>query len=115
MSKSDTERDLVKSFVSRIQHLDEEAKNLNDDRRGVYKEAKDKQLNTKALKRLIANLRKDDAEVAEETEVFERYRSFINGTSYATRGRVDHLQPKEPASGRPLIRNDEGDPESDPG
>ena len=44
---SEVERDLVKSFVARIQDLDEEAKILNSDRRELYQEAKGKQLNTK--------------------------------------------------------------------
>ena len=82
---SETERDLVKSFVARIQDLDEDAKILNVDRRELYKEAKEKQFNTRALKRLVADLRKDE----KETEVFEIYRSFVTGTPVATRPRAE--------------------------
>ena len=106
-----TERELVRSFVDRIQRLDEEAKALNEDRRGVYKEAKDKQINTKALKRVIAAERREASEVDQETEVFERYRSFVHGTDNATRARPHATQKSEPEPvvALALIRSGESD------
>lgn len=66
-------RDQLRSFVERIERLDEEAKALNDDRKDVYGEAKSMGFDTKVLKRLIAIRRQDRDQRLEEEAILETY------------------------------------------
>lgn len=50
----------LKSFVERIEKLEAEKASLAEDIRGIYREVKDNDLDTKAV-RAIVNLRKQDA------------------------------------------------------
>ena len=66
-------RDQLRAFVERIERLDNEAKDLNDERKDVYGEAKSMGYDTKILKKVIALRRKDDQERMEEDLVLQTY------------------------------------------
>ena len=59
--------DRLRSFVERIEHLDEEIKGLNDDKKDVFAEAKGEGFDVKILKEVI-RLRKQDQEERDERE-----------------------------------------------
>ena len=66
-------RDQLKSFIERIERLEEEKKTISDDIRDVYAEAKGNGFDVKAL-RTIVRLRKQDAnERAEAETILETY------------------------------------------
>jgi len=76
--------DTIKSFVERIERLNEERKSLADDVSDIYKEAKSQGFDTKALKIVIQRRAKDPNDLAELTAIVETYESAL-GTPIATR------------------------------
>jgi uncharacterized protein (UPF0335 family) len=64
---------LVRSFVERIERLEDEVKAINSDKSDVYKEAKSKGLDTKALKSVIARRRKDPSELDVQEALVQQY------------------------------------------
>lgn len=63
----------LRSFVERIERLEEEKKTISDDITDVYAEAKGSGFDTKVLRRVIA-LRKQDAnERAEQETILDMY------------------------------------------
>jgi uncharacterized protein (UPF0335 family) len=65
--------DQLRSFVERIERIEEEIKGLNEDKRDIYSEAKGNGFDTKVLKKLIAMRRRDYAERQEEDAILETY------------------------------------------
>lgn len=66
-------KDQLRSIIERIERLEEEKKNVSDDIRDVYTEAKGNGFDVKAL-RAIVKMRKQDAnERAEAEQILETY------------------------------------------
>lgn len=66
-------KDHLKSFVERVERLEEEKKTISDDIRDVYAEAKSSGFDVKAL-RAVIRLRKQDADERKEQEaILETY------------------------------------------
>lgn len=63
----------LRSFVERIERLDEEIKGLNDDKRDLYAEAKGNGFDAKALRAVVSIRRKDSATVAEHNAIVQLY------------------------------------------
>ncbi|WAJ30555.1 DUF2312 domain-containing protein [Antarcticirhabdus aurantiaca] len=69
----DVAQDQLRSFVERIERLEEEKKTIGDDIKDVYAEAKGNGFDTKVLRKVIS-LRKQDAnERAEQDAILELY------------------------------------------
>ncbi len=60
-------QDQLRSFVERIERLEEEKKTIADDIKDVYAEAKGNGFDTKVLRKVIS-LRKQDAQERQEQE-----------------------------------------------
>ena len=71
--------DQLSAYVSRVERLEGEIKDRNDDKGEVYAEAKACGLCKKTLRKLIARRQKDSAEVREEDALLELYESAIAG------------------------------------
>lgn len=69
--------DQLRSFISRIERLDEEIKGLNEDKSDVYKEAKSQGFDPKVMRRVIAIMKKDAAERQEEDAILAMYLSAL--------------------------------------
>ena len=65
--------DRLKSFVERIERLEEEKKTIGDDIKDVYGEAKGRGYDTKAMKKIVAMRKKDANERYEEETVLDTY------------------------------------------
>lgn len=66
-------QDQLRSFVERIERLEEEKKTIADDIKDVYAEAKGNGFDTKVLRKVIS-LRKQDAnERAEQDAILDLY------------------------------------------
>jgi uncharacterized protein (UPF0335 family) len=66
-------RDQLKSFVARIERLEEEKKTIADDIKDVFGEAKSCGFDPKILKKVLALRKKDDAERQEEDLILSTY------------------------------------------
>lgn len=85
-----TARDQLKTFVERIERLNEEIKGLNDDKRDLYAEAKANGFDPKALKIVVQRRAKDPSELTELDAIVDTYESQL-GTGDATRARASDL------------------------
>lgn len=74
-----TTADRLRSFIQRVERLEEDKKGIADDIKEVYSEAKGEGFDVKVLRKVIALRKKDPEEVAEEEELLELYMSAITG------------------------------------
>lgn len=63
----------LKSFIERIECLEEEKKGISDDIRSIYAEAKDAELDTKALRVIIKRRKADPDKLKAHEETVEAY------------------------------------------
>lgn len=69
--------DLLKSFVERIERLEEEKASLSGDIKEIYAEAKAQGFVTKIIRKIVALRKKDAAERREEEEILELYMNAL--------------------------------------
>jgi uncharacterized protein (UPF0335 family) len=65
--------DRLKSFVERIERLEEEKKNLITDTREVYAEAKSSGFDTKTIRKVVALRKLDQSERQEQEALLDTY------------------------------------------
>ncbi|MGA1831649.1 DUF2312 domain-containing protein [Rhizobium wenxiniae] len=70
-------RDQLRAFVERIERLEEEKKTIADDIKDIYGEAKGMGYDTKAIKKLIAERKKDAEELVEFELIMDTYRAAL--------------------------------------
>jgi uncharacterized protein (UPF0335 family) len=75
-------QDQLRSFVERIERLEEEIKALNTDESDIYKEAKGQGFDTKVLRKIIADRRKDAGELQEFETLYDLYASALGMASH---------------------------------
>jgi uncharacterized protein (UPF0335 family) len=73
MAKSGFAKDQLKSFINRIERLEEERAALSADIKEVYSEAKGTGFDTKILKKVVALRKKDEQERMEEDAILDTY------------------------------------------
>ena len=73
MAKSGFAKDQLKSFINRIERLEEERAALSADIKEVYSEAKGTGFDTKILKKVITLRKKDEQERMEEDAILDTY------------------------------------------
>jgi uncharacterized protein (UPF0335 family) len=66
-------KDQLKSFVERVEKLEEEKKAISDDIRDVYAESKSMGFDPKILRKVVALRKKDVAERQEEEALLDLY------------------------------------------
>ena len=67
----------LRSFIERIENLDQEKKAIADAQKEVWAEAKSRGYDTKAMRKLVSLRKKDPNDVAEEEAVLEMYRDAL--------------------------------------
>lgn len=65
--------DHLRSFIERIERLEEEKRTVADDIKSVYGEAKGTGFSPKIMRKIIAMRRKDEAERREEEAILDAY------------------------------------------
>lgn len=65
------------AFIERIERLEEEKSNTSADIKDVYAEAKGNGFDTKAIRKIIRERKKDEAERQEEEAILELYKQSI--------------------------------------
>lgn len=63
----------LRAFIERVERLEEEKKTISDDIREVYAEMKGTGFDTKAVRRLVALRKKDQAERQEQAAILGLY------------------------------------------
>nr|WP_245465551.1 DUF2312 domain-containing protein [Mesorhizobium sp. M6A.T.Ce.TU.016.01.1.1] len=67
----------LRAFVERIERLEEEKKNIADDIKEVFAEAKGTGFDTKAMRSIIRLRKKDQAERQEEEAILDLYKAAL--------------------------------------
>lgn len=67
----------LRSFIERIERLEEEKKGISDDIRDVFAEAKGNGFDTKIMRQVIRLRKKDTAERQEEEAILDLYLSAL--------------------------------------
>jgi len=70
---NDVAQDQLRSFVERIERLEEEKKTIGDDIKDVYAEAKGNGFDTKVLRRVISLRKQDQNERQEQEAILDLY------------------------------------------
>lgn len=70
---NDVAQDQLRSFVERIERLEEEKKTIGDDIKDVYAEAKGNGFDTKVLRRVISLRKQDQNERQEQESILDLY------------------------------------------
>lgn len=76
--------DRLRSFVERVERINTEIAERNEDKAEIFKEAKGEGFDTKIMKKVIARRAKDPQALATEAALIETYEAAL-GTSSATR------------------------------
>lgn len=71
--------DQLRSFVSRVERLEVEIKELNKDKAEIYAEARMNGFDVKALKKVIAARRMDHSDRLEQDAIFDLYMGIMEG------------------------------------
>jgi uncharacterized protein (UPF0335 family) len=69
----------LRQFVERYERLEAEKKDIADQMKEVMAEAKGRGYDTKAMRKLIAERKREPQEIAEEEAVLEMYRAALEG------------------------------------
>jgi uncharacterized protein (UPF0335 family) len=88
-------RDQLRSFVERIERLEEERKTLAGDIRDVYGEAKAMGFDTRALRQIVRERGQDAAALGEFEAILDTYRAALGML------RADEEEAGEAATGAP--------------
>ncbi|MEI9991867.1 MAG: DUF2312 domain-containing protein [Rhizomicrobium sp.] len=78
MAKSGFAKEHLRSFIERIERLEEEKKALADDIREVYSEAKGTGFDTKVMRQVIRLRKMESAERQELEALLEMYKRALN-------------------------------------
>ncbi|HEY4988096.1 MAG TPA: DUF2312 domain-containing protein [Bradyrhizobium sp.] len=77
MAKSGFAKDQLRSFIERIERLEEEKKALADDIREVYSEAKGTGFDTKVMRQVIRLRKMESADRQEQEAMLDLYLSAL--------------------------------------
>lgn len=69
--------DELRQFVERIEHLEQEKKDISDQIKEVYSELKGRGYSAAAVKEIIRIRKKDAEKLAEEESILEVYRAAL--------------------------------------
>ena len=67
----------LKQFIERIEHLEEEKRELAEQIKEVMAEAKGRGYDTKVMRKIVALRKRDKDDVAEEEAVLEMYKQAL--------------------------------------
>ncbi len=67
----------LRAYIDRIERLEESKKDIMEDIKEVYAEAKGDGFDSKAMRKIVAIRKKDSAEVAEEEAILDTYKAAL--------------------------------------
>jgi len=69
--------DELRQFIERIERLESEKRDIDDQKKEVFAEAKGRGYDTKVMKEVLKLRRRDADDIAEEEAVLEMYREAL--------------------------------------
>jgi uncharacterized protein (UPF0335 family) len=97
--------DQLKSIVQRVERLETEIKDLNDDKSEIYKEARANGFDVKAIKKVVQKRKLDDADREEADQVFDTYWNAVHGINLVHARTRENIEEFDPISGEFLDDN----------
>ena len=82
LANSQSGRDELRSFIERWEALEADKKAIADDQKELMAEAKARGYDTKVMRRVIAERKRDQDEIAEEEAILELYRAVLGMGTY---------------------------------
>ncbi len=67
----------LRQFIERVERLEVEKKDIQDQQKEVFAEAKGRGYDTKAMRKLIAERKREPDDISEEEAVLEMYREAL--------------------------------------
>lgn len=77
MANSQSGREELRSFIERWESLEADKKAITEDQKELMAEAKGRGYDTKIMRRVIAERKRDPEEVAEEESILDLYRAAL--------------------------------------
>lgn len=77
LANSQSGRDELRNFVERFETLEADKKAISDEQKELMAEAKGRGYDTKVMRRVIAERKRDADEIAEEEAVLDLYRAAL--------------------------------------
>ena len=74
---NDVAQDQLRSFVERIERLEEEKKTISDDIKDVYAEAKGNGFDVKTLRQIVRLRKMDNADRQEQEAILDTYKAAL--------------------------------------
>lgn len=78
LDDDNTTGEQLRAFIERVERIESEIKDLQDDRKEIYKEAKAFGFDVKVVKAVIQRRKKDRDELAEFEAILETYLSALD-------------------------------------
>lgn len=69
----------LRSFVERIENIEDDIKDLQSDRKDIYAEAKGEGFNVAIIRKVVARRKKDKVKLEEEETLLDLYLDVIGG------------------------------------
>lgn len=69
----------LKAFISRIEHVNVEIDEKNEDKKELYQEIKSIGFDPKIVKKIVADRAKDPTKLQEEQAIYDLYWSAVGG------------------------------------
>ncbi len=76
-SASNSTSDQLRSYIERVERLEEEKKNLSMDVSEIFKEAKSNGYDVKTMKEIIKIRKKNHSDLLEEAHLLETYKAAL--------------------------------------
>ncbi|TPW26008.1 DUF2312 domain-containing protein [Pararhizobium mangrovi] len=105
--------DHLRSFIERIERLEEEIRDLNSDKSDIYKEAKGQGFDAKIMRKVVAARKLDPSERDENDALFDTYMHALGHGSHA--GVPVHSREETPGHDAETGEIKESDPDSTSG
>ncbi|MEO1208430.1 MAG: DUF2312 domain-containing protein [Cyanobacteria bacterium J06638_20] len=67
----------LRSFIERVERLEQEKRDIQDQIKEVYAEAKGRGYDTKVMRAIVALRRRDSSDIAEEEAILDMYKSAL--------------------------------------
>jgi uncharacterized protein (UPF0335 family) len=102
---SGTARDQLKAIVQRVERIEAEIKDLNDDKSEIYKEARANGFDVKTIKKVITKRKIDVLEREEQDAMFDTYWDAIHGSGLVHAHARENIEEFDPETGEILETN----------
>lgn len=105
-ANSSIAKEQLRSFIERIQRLDEEIKTLKDDRKSIMSSAKAAGFHTPTLNRIISELKKPREQRRESENIYESYMFALGELDYEPQGGRIEEHVKGPANDQEPVEDE---------